>query len=218
MLKTCKICGLEKEAVQGIWVVSHGRPVGRVCLSCYSEASREKSREAKRKWLATPEGREKSREAMRKMVVDPNTGETITYGASLKRKLRATPEGGEKSREASREYCRKIRATPEGKEKRQEAMRKWSSTPGGRANNNRRSRARQDHIFKNACPPWADKQAIAKLYGEAKRLTEETGVSHVVDHVLPIKGRLVSGLHVHQNLRVTTWEENASKSNQFVIE
>ncbi len=62
-----------------------------------------------------------------------------------------------------------------------------------------------------ATPPWADRDAIATLYAEAQRLTEETGELHVVDHVVPLRGKIVSGLHVHWNMRVIHWRENARK-------
>lgn len=53
----------------------------------------------------------------------------------------------------------------------------------------------------------------AKFYEEARRLTIETGVSHVVDHYWPIKGANSCGLHVPWNLRVITEAENALKRN-----
>lgn len=69
---------------------------------------------------------------------------------------------------------------------------------------------------KQATPPWADRAKIRRLYREAKRLTQETGVVHNVDHVIPLKGETVCGLHVHYNLQVTTQKENLKKGNKFV--
>src|SRR5262245_55755763 len=55
--------------------------------------------------------------------------------------------------------------------------------------------------------------AVEEFYKEARRLTEETGVLHVVDHYWPINGRRSCGLHVPWNLRVITGVENDSKGN-----
>ena len=62
-----------------------------------------------------------------------------------------------------------------------------------------------------ATPPWADLDAIRALYREAERLTRETGEQYVVDHIVPLRGRIVSGLHVHWNMRVIHWKPNAQK-------
>jgi hypothetical protein len=63
--------------------------------------------------------------------------------------------------------------------------------------------------------PWADDEKIAEIYEIAKKVTAQTGVSHHVDHVIPIQGKNVSGLHHQDNLRVIPWSENRSKSNKF---
>jgi hypothetical protein len=66
-------------------------------------------------------------------------------------------------------------------------------------------------------PQWADMEAIAELYVEAKRLTELTGIQFHVDHIVPLQGELVSGLHVPANLQLLTAHENHSKSNSFEV-
>lgn len=62
--------------------------------------------------------------------------------------------------------------------------------------------------------PWADPAAIAAIYAEARRLTVDTGVPHHVDHIIPLKGERVSGLHVESNLRVLPRRDNILKSNR----
>ena len=42
-----------------------------------------------------------------------------------------------------------------------------------------------------------------------------TGRQHVVDHIIPLQGRTVSGLHVETNLRVVEHHENARKHNTW---
>lgn len=68
--------------------------------------------------------------------------------------------------------------------------------------------------LKHATPPWLTSAQWAEMnavYHEARRLTAETGVPHHVDHIVPLKGRIVSGLHVPWNLRVLTAEENQKR-------
>lgn len=68
-----------------------------------------------------------------------------------------------------------------------------------------------------ATPTWADRELIKELYALAKKLTEQTGVPHEVDHIIPLQGKNVSGLHTQDNLQVITAEENRRKSNKFII-
>lgn len=65
---------------------------------------------------------------------------------------------------------------------------------------------------------WADQEKILVLHEEARRLTIETGIVHHVDHEIPLQGKLVSGLHVHNNLQVLTADDNRRKRNRFEIE
>lgn len=60
-------------------------------------------------------------------------------------------------------------------------------------------------------PPWADLGAIREIYEKAAAL----GLH--VDHEIPLRGKLVSGLHVQNNLKCLTPFENMSKSNRFDI-
>jgi len=62
-----------------------------------------------------------------------------------------------------------------------------------------------------ACDP----KEIEKFYIESERLTQETGIRYSVDHIIPIKGKTVWGLHVPWNLRVMPLADNVRKWNKF---
>ncbi len=62
---------------------------------------------------------------------------------------------------------------------------------------------------------WANQDAILDIYRQAELMTRITGRLHVVDHIIPLQGRTVSGLHVETNLRVIEHNENARKHNAW---
>jgi hypothetical protein len=64
-------------------------------------------------------------------------------------------------------------------------------------------------------PKWADMEAIVAFYDKARELTQLTGIRHEVDHIIPMQGKKVSGLHIAENLRVITSVENRKKGNRF---
>lgn len=75
--------------------------------------------------------------------------------------------------------------------------------------------ARRKKAVKRAIPAWANMAAVREVYREAVRLTRETGVLHHVDHIVPLQGRHVCGLHVENNLRAIPWRENVAKKNRY---
>lgn len=74
--------------------------------------------------------------------------------------------------------------------------------------------AKREAAKRHRTPVWADTAKIRAVYVVAARLTRNTGIPHEVDHELPLQGRTVSGLHVHQNLRVVHRHVNRTKSNR----
>lgn len=70
------------------------------------------------------------------------------------------------------------------------------------------------HI-KLATPQWADMKKIKAIYAMALIKTETTGVQYHVDHIVPLRGKLVCGLHVENNLRVIPAKDNLIKGNRI---
>ena len=71
---------------------------------------------------------------------------------------------------------------------------------------------------RQAKPNWLTqdhKWMIEEIYELRKLRSEATNVEHHVDHIVPLRGKDVCGLHVPWNLQVITATENLSKSNQF---
>lgn len=54
------------------------------------------------------------------------------------------------------------------------------------------------------------------FYEEAYRRTQATGIPHVVDHIIPLRGTPVHGWHEVGNLQVLTSAENLAKGNKIL--
>ena len=60
-----------------------------------------------------------------------------------------------------------------------------------------------------ATPPWAETKEIYAIYRKAR------AQGQVVDHIIPLFGAYVCGLHTPDNLRIVSAELNQAKSNQW---
>lgn len=68
----------------------------------------------------------------------------------------------------------------------------------------------------NATPSWANDEEIKYFYRLAKYFTDLSGgfVKYHVDHVVPLRGKNVCGLHVEHNLQVLPAHLNHAKGNK----
>ena len=72
----------------------------------------------------------------------------------------------------------------------------------------------------NRTPVWLtqdDHWMIEQAYELAAVRTKMFGFAWHVDHIVPLQGKLVSGLHAPNNLRVIPGAENIRKSNHFQV-
>ena len=97
------------------------------------------------------------------------------------------------------------------------AKRAYKSTPQGRAAS-RSSGAKAAAAKMNRTPKWLtsdDLWVIKQAYKLAALRTAMFGFAWHVDHIIPLQGKLVSGLHVPNNLQVIPWRDNVLKANKY---
>jgi hypothetical protein len=73
----------------------------------------------------------------------------------------------------------------------------------------------------NATPNWLsiqDWNDIKRFYKVCNFLTKKTGIKYTVDHIHPLQGIEVCGLHVPWNLQILTDSDNTSKGNKLLPE
>lgn len=122
--------------------------------------------------------------------------------------------GYAKNRETRVESAKAYRAR--NPEKVAEASKKWRL-----ANKHAKTHYQQlRHASKkNATPAWlseADLALMLAFYKTAKEQQNLFGVPVAVDHIAPLNGRTVCGLHVPWNLCLRTQSDNSRKSNKLL--
>lgn len=93
---------------------------------------------------------------------------------------------------------------------------RYKQTPNGKsktlANDAKRRSAKMQRT-----PPWLDVVQNAEIEFTYKYCASlrSIGLNYHVDHIVPLQGKSVSGLHVPWNLQVIPADENIRKANRF---
>lgn len=108
-----------------------------------------------------------------------------------------------------------------------ERYKKWRSANIDKAHaNEKRYRERNPEVVKYARalrrsnirrPSWfgeLDELVLKEAYVLSRLRAKATGFQWHVDHIVPIKGLTVSGLHSWSNIAVIPWKDNLAKSNK----
>lgn len=99
-------------------------------------------------------------------------------------------------------------------------VKRWREQNRDRAHANAVAGCALRHASKRQrTPPWlsrADRAKILSIYAECRRVSQATGIKHHVDHIVPLVGKYVSGLHVPGNLQILSGSENCKKSNKWI--
>ena len=160
------------------------------------DARRAQDREAKKRSRENPEVREaQERRRREKYANDPDYREKRKQ--IEKERYANDPEARERALESARRRAEGLAGTPEGR-----ALYRAKS-------------ARQRSALLQRTPQHADREKIDEIYRSAVDASVETGIPHHVDHVIPLQGKRVSGLHHQDNLLVVPEAENLSKGNKF---
>ena len=143
------------------------------------------------------------------------SGGSTNCGCIVKMKAK-TPEA-----KAKRALMHKIRnerylKTEKGKKSIKQSQNKFKKTEKYKINRSKYSKSEKGRAYKRAAaklprkrkPLWANWQEIRRIY-------DNCPPGYAVDHIVPLRGKNVSGLHVENNLQYLTREENSRKGNKF---
>lgn len=200
-MKNCTQCKIVFNLTEFVKDKRNKDGVGAVCKSCEKIRSKEK-------YFNTKEKRSKKIAEWKSKNPDKVKKYEEKHRNSEPRKL-YVKEWQKKT--IYKNYQRNYAASP--KRKRQMAL--WGiKNPGKLTSYSRRRQA----LKLKAIPKWLtenDHKKIMSFYVLASDLSIKTGIPHEVDHIIPIQGKKVVGLHVPWNLQVITRKLNRLKGNSL---
>jgi hypothetical protein len=102
----------------------------------------------------------------------------------------------------------------ENREKHLAKLQKYRESTRGKAKKCALEKKREASKL-NRTPKWADFDKIQMYYNVCAFFNEVNGYTkYHVDHVVPLQGKNVSGLHVQNNLQVILAQDNVRKGNR----
>jgi hypothetical protein len=136
--------------------------------------------------------------------------EKTRYYADAEKTKQRTKQKYDSNAELLRQKRREAYANSPEKERivSVERSRQWR-----KQNPQHRNALKRKYIADKGCrtPVWADLTRIVEFY-------KSCPIGHHVDHVLPLRGKYVSGLHVLENLQYLPAVENMRKNNRYTPE
>tara|TARA_R100000951_G_C2610929_1_gene171212 strand:- start:70 stop:765 length:696 start_codon:yes stop_codon:yes gene_type:complete len=118
---------------------------------------------------------------------------------------------------SSCKVCRRKKAVKYRKEN-PEVLIAYRNTPQRKADNRAREKIRQIKKSHPAVPNWLtleQKNEIIKLKLKQQHIRDTQNKEYHIDHIVPLNGETVCGLHVPWNLQLIPQKENLSKSNKW---
>ena len=111
------------------------------------------------------------------------------------------------NKEKMQAYYKETRSTKEVKAKKAAYDKEYGKDNRGKKN---ASNAKRHAAKLQRTVGWSDELVISMIYADCPE-------GHHVDHIIPLQGEKVSGLHVAWNLQYLTAEENLAKGNKYTI-
>jgi len=202
-VKTCKVCGKDKLFAKGTWLWSSAlnSPKGLRCLECVVTANKNWRLDNKEKANSTARAHyQKNAEIIKARSHSWQKANPVSHRISSRNwAIRNKEKCCEKQKLWQLANPNKV----------------WRILHPDRA----RAKVRRDQAIRLLrVPKWLtneDLQAIQEVYTNARKIEEATGIKQHVDHIVPLQGTTVSGLHVPTNLQIIPATSNLTKGNSY---